>query len=436
MLLRGCWKRQPRIVPSAPPANMDDETARNAGTSVIKGIADDKHVDIEGHQSIIEYIDDSNPTATTCTSSETSTVTSRSQSPVTSVEEDAVNEHVNQTKKDVNQEKRSGINSQHSTETVRVAGIDSVFSQDLPALPSTVIRGPVRYVESMPGKKIRDRAANALNIWLQVNEEDLEQIRQVINRLHNASLILDDVEDGSSSRRGRPATHTVFGTPQAINSAGYQINRAMMEVLKLGNVQCVEIFAAEEMDKLYIGQGYDLFWTFNIKRPSVEEYISMVDYKTGALFNMLVRLMTAKNQISSPITPDLNRLVVLLGRYFQIRDDYMNLTSTEYTDQKGFCDDLDEGKFSLTLIHALENATEEEYSIVKHVLAQRHISNGMSLAQKHLILDILKQTGSLEYTVASLRKISHEIEVEIDGIENVTGVENKPLRALFEVLKV
>ena len=44
---------------------------------------------------------------------------------------------------------------------------------------------------------------------------------------------------------------------------------------------------------------------------------------------MLVRLMTAKNQTSSPITPDLNRLVVLLGRYFQIRDDYMNLTSVE-----------------------------------------------------------------------------------------------------------
>jgi ophiobolin F synthase len=150
----------------------------------------------------------------------------------------------------------------------------------------------------MPGKKIRDKAANALNIWLHVNEEDLNQIRQVINMLHNASLILDDVEDGSISRRGRPATHMVFGTPQAINSAGYQINKAMMEVLKLGNAQCIEIFIGEcsscflyhdqtstntteeEMDKLYIGQGYDLFWTFNIKRPSIEEYISMVDYST------------------------------------------------------------------------------------------------------------------------------------------------------------
>lgn len=139
-------------------------------------------------------------------------------------------------------------------------------------------------------------------MWLQVNQDDLDQIRQVINLLHNASLILDDVEDGSISRRGRPAPHMVFGTPQAINSAGYQINKAMIEVLKLGNAQCIEIFTgkrslyflyydetrantmAEEMDKLYIGQGYDLYWTFNTKRPSIEEYISMVDYSTFRAF--------------------------------------------------------------------------------------------------------------------------------------------------------
>ncbi len=99
---------------------------------------------------------------------------------------------------------------------------------------------------SLPGKKIRDRAANALNVWLQVNDDDINQIRQVISTLHNASLILDDVEDGSIFRRGKPATHMVFGMPQAINSAGYQINKAMMDLLSLDNhVQCIEIFVGE-----------------------------------------------------------------------------------------------------------------------------------------------------------------------------------------------
>ncbi|KAL6826308.1 isoprenoid synthase domain-containing protein [Trichoderma camerunense] len=323
----------------------------------------------------------------------------------------------------------------NESSTIRDYPIDSVYSRHLPALSTTVISAPALYVESMPGKKIRDKAALAINIWLQVNEEDLLQIRHIISLLHNASLILDDVEDGSTSRRGRPSTHLVFGIPQAINSAGYQINKAIMEVLKLGSSECLEIFS-EEMDKLYIGQGHDLFWTFNTKLPTTEEYISMVDYKTGALFNMLVRLMAAKTQTTPPVTPDLNHLIILLGRYFQIRDDYMNLTSGEYTDQKGFCDDLDEGKFSLALIHALENTTEKENSIIRHILAQRHIANGMSLSQKHLVLDILKAAGSLDYTVTALRKIGQEIDFEIDSIEEVTGVENKPLRTLLGMLKV
>ncbi|KAK8061808.1 hypothetical protein PG994_008174 [Apiospora phragmitis] len=298
-----------------------------------------------------------------------------------------------------------------------------------------VVRAPALYVESMPGKKIRDKAAHALNIWLQATEGSLGQIRKVISLLHNSSLILDDVEDGSISRRGRPATHMVFGTPQAINSAGYQINTAMVEVLKLGDAQCIGIFA-EEMDRLYLGQGYDLFWTFNTTRPSIEQYMIMVDYKTGALFSLLVRLMAAKSEVGPTEAPDLTRLVVLLGRYFQIRDDYMNLTSAEYTDQKGFCEDLDEGKFSLTLVHALEHATETDSHVLRHILAQRHIAGGMSLAQKHLVLSILKGTGSLDFTVAALRRIDQEIGIEISRIEEVTGVENRPLRTLFEMLKV
>lgn len=60
----------------------------------------------------------------------------------------------------------------------------------------------------------------------------------------------------------------------------------------------------------------------------------------------------------------------------------------------------------------------------------------MSLAQKHLVLNILKEAGSLEYTVTALHKLSQEIEIEVDSIEKATGIENKPLRVLFEILKV
>ena len=94
----------------------------------------------------------------------------------------------------------------------------------------------------MGGKKVRARAAQAFNAWLEVDEEDLRRITNVIDLLHNASLILDDLEDGSISRRGRPAAHVIFGMPQAINSSGFQINKALKEVAKLGG-PCLDIFS-------------------------------------------------------------------------------------------------------------------------------------------------------------------------------------------------
>ncbi|KAH8194085.1 hypothetical protein TruAng_011748 [Truncatella angustata] len=313
--------------------------------------------------------------------------------------------------------------------------ITILCSSDSHILSSDVIEAPALYIESLPGKKIRDKLADSLNVWLGIEAGGLYQIKHIIGLLHNASLILDDVEDGSAVRRGRPSAHMVFGTPQAINSAGYQINLATKEILKLGDIQCIKSFS-EEMEKLYVGQGHDLFWTFNTHRPTVNEYISMVDNKTGALFKMLVSLMETKSHATSSSTWDLKLLVTLLGRYFQIRDDYMNLTSKEYTDQKGFCDDLDEGKFSLPLIYAYQNASDVDSSILNHVLLQRHKSDAMSLTQKHLMLDIIKKTGSLRYTATLLRRLIGEIDKVVGRIEVTTGKENDPLRSLLRKLEV
>lgn len=92
----------------------------------------------------------------------------------------------------------------------------------------------------------------------------------------------------------------------------------------------------------------------------------------------------------------------------------------------------------MTLVHALENSPETEKSILRHLLTQRLSSNGqgMSLAQKHLVIDIVKSAGSLEYTVTALRKIGVEIVNELDRIEGITGIENKELRGLMKVLLV
>lgn len=112
----------------------------------------------------------------------------------------------------------------------------------------------------------------------------------------------------------------------------------------------------------------DLYWRDRFICPTEEEYIVMVNNKTAGLLRLAVKLM----QVCSPNTPtmypmiitsftDLRNFVPLanfIGILFQIRDDYQNLQSIQYTKEKGFCDDITEGKFSFPIIHSIVTGSD------------------------------------------------------------------------------
>ncbi|KID83934.1 Polyprenyl synthetase-related protein [Metarhizium guizhouense ARSEF 977] len=283
---------------------------------------------------------------------------------------------------------------------VEMLDLDKVIlMRDLPALDSNLVQAPIEYIQSLPAKGSRNKIADALNVWLSVPEESMTIIKRVIDMLHGSSLVLDDIQDSSSLRRGMPATHTIFGLSQAVNSATYQITRALNEVLKLGGTGYIEIVL-----------------------------------QTGGLFRTLFRLLDAASR--SEIKPELGGLVTLLGRHFGIRDDYQNLCSSDYADQKGFCEDLDEGKFSLPMIHALQCLPESQRMILHNLLAQRKVNGGSSIEHKQLILQLMRRSGSLEYTLAALRLLQSEINKEVKSIEQESGIQNSDLKVLLSKLYV
>ncbi|KAG3193954.1 Geranylgeranyl pyrophosphate synthase, partial [Phytophthora cactorum] len=168
--------------------------------------------------------------------------------------------------------------------------------------------------------------------------------------LHESSLLVDDVQDSSELRRGFPVAHNIFGVAQTINSANYIYFTALQELQKLNNPDAITMFA-EELVNLHRGQGMDLFWRDTLTCPTEEDYLEMVGNKTGGLFRLGIKLMQA--QSSSPM--DCVPLVNLIGLIFQVRDDYMNLSSKEYSNNKGMCEDLTEGKFSFPVIHSIRS---------------------------------------------------------------------------------
>lgn len=222
-------------------------------------------------------------------------------------------------------------------------------------------------------------------------------IIEVTEMLHNASLLIDDIEDSSKLRRGFPVAHSIYGIPSVINSANYVYFLGLEKVLTLEHPEAVRVFTRQLLE-LHRGQGLDIHWRDTYTCPTEQEYRNMVLQKTGGLFGLAVGLM----QLFSDWKQDLKPLLDTLGLFFQIRDDYANLSSREYSENKSFCEDLTEGKFSFPTIHAIWSRPESTQ--VQNILRQR--TENMDI--KRYCVDYLEKVGSFAYTRQTLR----DLEVE------------------------
>ena len=145
--------------------------------------------------------------------------------------------------------------------------------------------------------------------------------------------------------------------------------------------------------------------------------------------------MQAESLDNLPKNTTIEHLMILLGRYFQIRDDYQNLVSTDYAASKGFCEDLDEGKYSLALIHALQCPGPETLQL-RAILQERSRKGVMTLEMKKLVREMMGSKGSLDYVRSVLKDMESAVDEEMLRIEEVTGITNYVIRLLFERLKV
>lgn len=304
-------------------------------------------------------------------------------------------------------------------------------------------QAPFNYITSLPSKGVRDIFIDALNIWLDVPEPIVSRIKSLGSRLHAASLMLDDIEDGSNLRRGQPATHTIFGIAQTINSGCYEILQAVNEARQLSVPSAMNVeIVLEELAELHVGQSYDLHWTRHGICPSEDEYLKMATKKTGGLFRLLARLLLANGATASTgnrlsnirLHDNINDLVSLIGIQFQIRDDYQNLQSSEYSAQKGFCEDLDEGKFSFPLIHALTFHPND--TLLRELLQRRRDVGYLLDDHKRLVLEHLGLAESMAYTRETLKRLQEEIYTGVEKIEKHTAKENWILRSLLQRLEV
>ncbi|MBS3132765.1 polyprenyl synthetase family protein [Candidatus Woesearchaeota archaeon] len=214
--------------------------------------------------------------------------------------------------------------------------------------------------------------------------------------IHNGSLVADDIEDSSLTRRNKPSIHVTYGMDVAVNlsSCMYYLPMLIIKDSRLGAERKVRIYELinEEMTRLHFGQGTDIYW-HKAKNEKVSEshYFSMCAYKTGTLARLSAKLGAilgkgAEKQISA-----LGKFAEAIGVAFQIQDDVLNLIGGV---GKDFGEDITEGKMSLPVIRTLSAASKRDKKLLLGIL-KKHSKDKQEIT---MASKIINHYQSLEYS--------------------------------------
>ncbi|XP_069357027.1 terpene synthase-like [Maniola hyperantus] len=271
---------------------------------------------------------------------------------------------------------------------------------------------PFNYIQQVKGKQLRVKIVLAFNYWFKVPSEKLHQIFDILNMLHNAALIVDDIEDKSIVRRGLPAAHCVYGLPMTINAAFHVLFMALGKLVNI-SPKAGEILL-EHFVEVVRGQGLDIYWRENSVCPTEAQYMDMAQRKNGAYYVMAVRLL----QSFSEDKTDYTKLALTFGTYSQIREDYCDLSKQEALEEwpgsedthtasaTGYCEDLTEGKFSLPVVHASNTPDGNQ---ILNILRKRT----RDAEVKKYCVSLLEKTGSLQYTREVLVDLDKALRAEV-----------------------
>ncbi len=195
------------------------------------------------------------------------------------------------------------------------------------------------------------------------------QLGAVVEMVHAATLVHDDVIDAAQTRRGRPSTNVKWGNHTCVLAGDWLYMQAFQIALRERNFQILDLLIG--LTQMMV-EG-ELIQLERIGRIDVTEAdcMELVDRKTACLFSVCARLGAVAGNADTAFQERLGEFAWNLGMAFQLVDDVLDFTSREVTLGKPVGGDLREGKVTLPLVYALECATTQERRMVETILRQR-----------------------------------------------------------------
>jgi octaprenyl-diphosphate synthase len=245
------------------------------------------------------------------------------------------------------------------------------------------------YLRAGGGKRIRPALLLLSAKLLDYQGQGAVRLGAVVEIIHTATLVHDDIIDEAKTRRGRPAANTQWGNSKCVLAGDWLYMQAFKIAVQERNFRILDTLI--ELTQQMV-EGELLQMEKLGKLITLDEHFDLIFRKTACLFSVCMRLGAILGGASLEQEKALGKYGHDLGMAFQIVDDVLDLTASEDVLGKPVASDLREGKVTMAVIHALERCTQDERKKIEKILSDRAF-NGVTHAQ---ILEILQRYGSLE----------------------------------------
>lgn len=257
-----------------------------------------------------------------------------------------------------------------------------------------------KYIVESGGKRLRPLMALLSARALGYKGEHHVDVAAIVELLHTATLLHDDVVDESSLRRGRPTVNAVWGNAASVLVGDFLISRALQMTVAIGEMRLLDIISNSTN---IISEG-EVWQLLNCHDPSTTEsrYMRVIRDKTAKMFEASAQTGAALALVGSGKGPEAEKPLALYGREmgvaFQLIDDVLDYQGNADELGKNVGDDLAEGKPTLPLIYTLARANKTDADLIRHAVRD----GGLDALQE--IVTLVRASGGLEYTLEKARE--------------------------------
>lgn len=264
------------------------------------------------------------------------------------------------------------------------------------------------YIVMSGGKRLRPLIVLLAARALGYKGDQHVRAATIIEFIHTATLLHDDVVDSSSRRRGQDSANTVFGNQASVLVGDFLYSRAFQMMVDVGEMRIMRILA-DATNTIAAGEVMQLM---NVHDPDTTEddYRQVIYRKTARLFEAGALIAAVLSGKGGQIESSMVKYGRHLGTAFQLVDDALDYRASADELGKNIGDDLAEGKATLPLIYALQNASDEDSKIIRAAILEG------GLDQLDRITRIIESTGALQYTADKAQEAADKAIASLTGI--------------------